>query len=405
MALVNKDDLKQEGAIYLPGERVAAVTCSTPQQSTAGTVFLLREEDGRKHRLEVTTGATDAYYDSQPGTAATFSVARRDPGAVDRYVRLWDEEGWGAGWSGPTVLLLTDPLCGNPAGCGGKAASLAKLSQLEGVRVPTGLCLTTAAWAECISPQLEARLAALCSVTSEGDIAAACSAVQSEVGGLQLPAALLQNMEEAGARVWPGGLYSTSLAVRSSAVGEDGREESCAGLHDTVLGVHGRPALLAAIKQCWASVFSIRAVEYRRQHGVALAPPPALVLQLLLPARAAGVAFSCDPVTGEPGLVTITANWGLGESVVGGTAEPDTLQLRQDEKREWRVVAQKLGTKQTRLQLDQSGQLTERSTGSAETECCLSDTQAINIATTVARLESLERCAVDVEVESRLSIP
>ena len=117
------------------------------------------------------------------------------------------------------------------------------------------------------------------------------------------------------------------VAVRSSAADEDGLESSFAGQHETILGVRGIVELLGAIDACRASQHSERALHYRARNGLAQpsAPLPVLV-QLLVPADAAAVVFSVNPVT-RGGEVLVNASYGLGESIVGGTVTPDDFAL------------------------------------------------------------------------------
>ncbi len=119
------------------------------------------------------------------------------------------------------------------------------------------------------------------------------------------------------------------VAVRSSAADEDGLQSSFAGQHETILGVRGIDELLDAIAECRASAHSERALHYRRASGLTAprAPLPVLV-QLLVPADAAAVVFSINPVTPRSGEVLVNAAFGLGESIVGGTVTPDEWALR-----------------------------------------------------------------------------
>jgi phosphoenolpyruvate synthase/pyruvate phosphate dikinase len=119
-----------------------------------------------------------------------------------------------------------------------------------------------------------------------------------------------------------------SVAVRSSAVDEDGLEASFAGQHETYLGVSGAAAVLRAVRDAHASGRSERALEYRRAHGLPL-PTAALpvLVQALVSADAAAVVFSANPVTAARDEVVVNASFGLGESIVGGTVTPDTYVL------------------------------------------------------------------------------
>ncbi|WP_016700578.1 PEP/pyruvate-binding domain-containing protein, partial [Actinoalloteichus spitiensis] len=116
------------------------------------------------------------------------------------------------------------------------------------------------------------------------------------------------------------------VAVRSSATAEDLPELSFAGQQDTVLNVRGERDLLHALTRCWASLWTPWAVAYRERHDVDPATVAmSVVVQLLVPARAAGVLFTANPLTGSRDELVINASWGLGESVVSGQVSPDTV--------------------------------------------------------------------------------
>jgi pyruvate,water dikinase len=115
------------------------------------------------------------------------------------------------------------------------------------------------------------------------------------------------------------------VAVRSSAVSEDGASASFAGQYATYLGVTGLPDVLSAIRKCWASGFSAHALEYRRRAGSAGVEEHRLAVGVLelVDVRSAGVVFTMDPVSGDRDRLVVEANWGFGESVVSGQVTPD----------------------------------------------------------------------------------
>ena len=139
------------------------------------------------------------------------------------------------------------------------------------------------------------------------------------------PAAVELAYAELGERA---GQDEPLVAVRSSAADEDGLQSSFAGQHETILGVRGIDELLRAIAECRDSQHSERALHYRRSNGIAKpeAPLPVLV-QLLVPADAAAVVFSVNPISPRGGEVLVNASYGLGESIVGGTVTPDEWAL------------------------------------------------------------------------------
>jgi phosphohistidine swiveling domain-containing protein len=187
---------------------------------------------------------------------------------------------------------------------GGKAANLGELIA-AGFPVPDGFVLTTEAYA------FAAREA---SVDTSDPVTAAERLRNSEMPAAIAAAAL------AAYRALGGG----PVAVRSSATAEDLPGASFAGQQDTYLDVAGDDALVDAIRRCWASLWNERAVVYRRANGiddetVALA----VVVQRMVDARAAGVLFTADPISGRRGRAVIDAAAGLGEAVVSGTVDPD----------------------------------------------------------------------------------
>jgi len=143
-------------------------------------------------------------------------------------------------------------------------------------------------------------------------------------------ARLAQLMLEAELEALAGGQGTGSpatprFAVRSSAIGEDGQDASYAGLHETELGV-APDGVDAAVRRCWASLWSAPALAYRKRRGLPLdGGAMGIVVQALVPADAAIVAFTRHPVTGRDDQLVITAIRGLGEAMVSGTVTPDTF--------------------------------------------------------------------------------
>jgi phosphohistidine swiveling domain-containing protein len=123
-------------------------------------------------------------------------------------------------------------------------------------------------------------------------------------------------------------LASGVVAVRSSATAEDLPDLSFAGQQDTVLGVRGEDAVLDAVLRCWRSLWTDRAVAYRREHQVdEAAAAMAVVVQRQVAADASGVAFSLDPVTGDRGAVVLNAAPGLGEALVAGETGGEVVRV------------------------------------------------------------------------------
>jgi pyruvate,water dikinase len=147
--------------------------------------------------------------------------------------------------------------------------------------------------------------------------------------GIAISADLVETIARTGSA--PANLTdaSTPVAVRSSAIGEDSAAASFAGQHATVLNVCTHAQLVDAIAEVWRSVHSEGVLAYRRRQGMLDPPRIAAVVQRLVQADVAGVAFTRDPVTGADELV-VEASWGLGEAVVAGAVIPDRFRLSRD---------------------------------------------------------------------------
>lgn len=216
---------------------------------------------------------------------------------------------------------------------GGKNASLGEMMRnLEqaGIRVPDGFATTAGAYREFIAHNdLEARLTGKLSelAPEQGNLAEVGAAVRAMIldGVLQPPLAeeVVAAYRSLPARRGRGG---ASVAVRSSATAEDLPEASFAGQLDSYLNVRGEAALLDAIKRCFASLFTDRAIIYRENNGfehMQVALSVGVQIMVRADQGGAGVMFSIDTETGFPRSVMIDAAWGLGETVVQGMVEPD----------------------------------------------------------------------------------
>ncbi len=191
------------------------------------------------------------------------------------------------------------------------------------------------------------------------------------------------------------GTDEPAVAVRSSAVDEDGSDNAVAGQHDTFLNVVGSDAVARAIVRCWASLDGDVAVDYRKQSGLAVDDAVmAVVVQEMVPADISGVAFSANPVTGELGEVVINSSWGLGESVVSGTVTPDTYTI------------DKVGGSVISSQISNKARMTvSKGDGAEEVDVprimrdqpSMSDAQALEVALLAGSLEERETHPVDIE--------
>src|ERR1700729_1606751 len=216
---------------------------------------------------------------------------------------------------------------------GGKGAQLGELARIEGIAVPAGFCVTTDAFRRIMTaaaPVVDAQLARLSGLDA-GDrlgIGTLSAEIRRAIEGIAMPGDLAAAIAGAVGRL--GG--QAAYAVRSSATAEDLPTASFAGQQDTYLNVVGPDAILAHVSRCWASLFTERAVIYRLRSGFDhRRGPMAVVVQRMVAAQAAGIAFTADPVTSNRRVVSIEASFGLGEALVSGLVNPDVYQGRDGE--------------------------------------------------------------------------
>lgn len=182
-----------------------------------------------------------------------------------------------------------------------------------------------------------------------------------------------------------------TVAVRSSATAEDAADTSFAGQQETILGVEGDDRLIEAIERCWRSLFSERAAAYRAKQGVdAAGLAMAVVVQQLVPAEAAGVLFTRDPLDADGKTMLAEGSWGLGEAVVSGRVQPDRFKL---DRATGAVLEKHLGLKSVRV--TKSGE--EHVPPAEQRQFCLSDTALSQLAELGRRVEDFYRDPRDIE--------
>lgn len=212
---------------------------------------------------------------------------------------------------------------------GGKAAALGTLLA-AGFPVPTGICLTIGAFHRALADYQKAISTILrpSALNHPAAAQAAAANISHILAGLIVPpsvqAALRLILPQIAAETTP-------LAVRSSAIGEDGAEISFAGQYTSHLGVVGEEAIHAAIISCWRSFFSANALAERAIHAsLNQTEAMAILIQPLIEAECAGVCFSIDPVQRRRDRLMINAAWGVGAGVVDGSVAADTVWLLRD---------------------------------------------------------------------------
>lgn len=207
---------------------------------------------------------------------------------------------------------------------GGKAASVARLARL-GLPAPEGFVVAAGAFDAYLRAAGATELVRELSAALPDDEAAARLAAL--VHEHPLPEPLASELADAVERL-VATVGRRPLAVRSSGVQEDSADSSFAGQHETVLGVEPDDVELA-LRRCWASLWSPRAVAYRASHGLPAAEPAdmAVLVQPLVQAVASAVVFTVNPVTGDREEIVVDAARGLGEQIVSGAVTADMIVL------------------------------------------------------------------------------
>ena len=209
---------------------------------------------------------------------------------------------------------------------GGKGHSLVRLVG-AGYPVPPGFVVASGAYRRFVADHgLEKRILELAR-PAVVDGTASFEAASTDIRQLfdaDLPADLIADISRAYARLSSAG--DSAVAVRSSANAEDLPEASFAGQQETYLNVRGAEAVTAAVKDCWASLWTPQAMNYRHEMGIDSGRVAmAVVVQVIAPAEVSGILFTANPATGELGELIVNASFGLGEAVVGGQVTPDTF--------------------------------------------------------------------------------
>ncbi|XP_055937941.1 prodigiosin synthesizing transferase PigC-like [Argiope bruennichi] len=305
----------------------------------------------------------------------------------------------------PLTVQFTDEACQFGEVSGGKGSSLGKLTELsqedKTFIVPKGIVVTTTAYKQFLTSEILEASKYLENVVygnDSGDIKNACQKISSVIEETSLPNNICHSIVEDLKDLFGDEVNQRKFAVRSSATGEDTATMSAAGQMDTFLGVQGLNEIFSAVKKCWASQFGHIAVEYKRRNGQILNSPMAVVIQDMVACEVSGVLFTCDPVTNNPSIITITANYGLGETVVSGSVEPDTILLRRMDDGKLKVEDIVIGTKHQKIIMkDSGGTVTEDIDDQSKLESCVSKKDAERLGKLSLKIEDYYKSSRDIE--------
>ncbi|WP_040836138.1 phosphoenolpyruvate synthase [Nocardia brevicatena] len=261
---------------------------------------------------------------------------------------------------------------------GGKGANLGELVA-TGLPVPPGFVILRSCYEQVIAhgphgAELERlHTAALAAAGDELRTAEQCAAMRELVHDTAFDTSIRDMILSE----YHGLGENATVAVRSSAVGEDSATASFAGMNLTRTNVCGDDKLLAAVIDCWASLFTPRVVAYRARRGITAHPQMAVVVQRMVTAQRSGVAFTADPASGRRDRVVVEAARGQGEVVVSGATEPDTYLLDATGPT---LVTTRRGHQEYAITAGPDGDRRVRLTGTDTTNPVLSETEAVAVA-------------------------
>ncbi len=292
---------------------------------------------------------------------------------------------------------------------GGKAANLGEMVR-AGIRVPPGFAVTKDAYQMSVIQHvtwqdIEHVLNGF-NPEDLGQVANAGQAVRDLIGRVPLPLEIEDCIRTAYARLCRMcGDEATPVAVRSSATAEDLAGASFAGQQETYLWVRGADQVVRKTIDCWTSLFTDRAISYRAKMGFPGAGLAiAVAVQQMVNAKAAGVMFTVDPVTADPGRIIIEANWGLGESIVQGMVTPDHFEV---DKTTGEILDRQIGEKSQRVVPMERGTRVEPVPTEERMMFCLTDAELGELAKLALAVEAHYRAAEDIEwaIDAQIAPP
>ncbi len=282
---------------------------------------------------------------------------------------------------------------------GGKNANLGEMVN-AGIRVPPGFAVTSRGFRRYMEEAglwdlVRKSLAGVAPDNMRG-VAGAGNTIRRAILSTPVPADIQEEIVSAYRSLCERcARNDLPVAVRSSATAEDLAEASFAGQQDTYLWIFGDDAVVKAAHQCWASLFTDRAITYRMKTGF---PQDGVLIsvgiQKMVNARSAGVMFTLDPVTGDRSKITIDANWGFGESIVQGMVCPDSFVVS---KRPLAIKQSIIGQKDQMFVANGCGTAVKAVPPDQQVIPCVSVEEVMEIAGMGLRIETHYGCPQDIE--------
>ncbi|CAM4129112.1 phosphoenolpyruvate synthase [Bacillus paramycoides] len=277
---------------------------------------------------------------------------------------------------------------------GGKGLNLGELSNIQGIQVPEGFCVTTVGYEKAIE-QNEAFQALLNQLTrlkieDRDQIGEISKKIRETIMEVEIPS----DVAEVVARYLSRFGNEHAYAVRSSATAEDLPYASFAGQQDTYLNIIGKEAILQHVRKCWASLFTDRAVIYRMQNGFEHSQVSiCVVVQRMVFPQASGILFTADPITSNRKVLSIDASFGLGEALVSGLVSADNYKVKEGE-----IVDKMIATKKLAIYaLKEGGTETKQIDPTQQKIQTLTEQQILQLAQIGRQIEAYFDCPQDIE--------
>ncbi|HZO80400.1 MAG TPA: phosphoenolpyruvate synthase [Candidatus Binataceae bacterium] len=311
------------------------------------------------------------------------------------------------------VIWFSDEGSSDVRRLGGKNASLGEMTRnlrSQGIPVPPGFAVTAQAYwafldANNLRPEITSALADL--KVRKLALPAAAGRIRDAIARGKFPPAMADAISAAYRKLCAdAGIEGLDVAVRSSATAEDLPEASFAGQQESFLNIRGNRSLLDAVRRCFASLFTDRAIVYRDNHGfdhMKVALSVGVQRMVHSDRGSAGVMFSIDTETGFPATVLINASWGLGEAVVQGMVEPDEYVVFKpllDDQRLVPIIEKKLGAKAKKIVYGSGRRTTTKKIATPKDErsrFVLSDSDILTLARWAVAIEAHYGRPMDIE--------
>ncbi|MCC2338170.1 phosphoenolpyruvate synthase [Bacillus tropicus] len=277
---------------------------------------------------------------------------------------------------------------------GGKGLNLGEISNMQGIEVPEGFCVTTVGYEKAIeqNENLQTLLQQLTKLKLEdrAQIGEMSKEIREVIMAVQIPSDVVEAVAHYLSRFGNEHAY----AVRSSATAEDLPYASFAGQQDTYLNIIGKEAILQHVRKCWASLFTERAVMYRMKNGfehnqVSIC----VVVQKMVFPEASGILFTADPVTSNRKVLSIDASFGLGEALVSGLVSADNYKVKEGEITEAMIATKKVAI----YALKEGGTETKQIDPAQQKIQTLSEQQILQLAQIGRQIEAYFGCPQDIE--------